>query len=147
MIRRPPRSTRTDTLFPYTTLFRSQQHHALRPLQAHRRADPRHAGGRQAIADGATDRRSEARVPRRDAEIAGGGDVDAAAHGPPLHHRDGGAGYGVESAHQFVDVPFIFSPLPAAFIKFGRDNSELKSQMRIWNPVSSLKKKKIQKHK
>src|SRR3546814_3232704 len=29
MIRRPPRSTRTDTLFPYTTLFRSQafSHH------------------------------------------------------------------------------------------------------------------------
>src|SRR3546814_19998391 len=30
MIRRPPRSTRTDTLFPYTTLFRSldlQTHH------------------------------------------------------------------------------------------------------------------------
>src|SRR3546814_5273789 len=26
MIRRPPRSTRTDTLFPYTTLFRSQGH-------------------------------------------------------------------------------------------------------------------------
>src|SRR3546814_18679598 len=26
MIRRPPRSTRTDTLFPYTTLFRSRQH-------------------------------------------------------------------------------------------------------------------------
>src|SRR3546814_13269439 len=25
MIRRPPRSTRTDTLFPYTTLFRSQE--------------------------------------------------------------------------------------------------------------------------
>src|SRR3546814_16203512 len=24
MIRRPPRSTRTDTLFPYTTLFRSK---------------------------------------------------------------------------------------------------------------------------
>src|SRR3546814_9508605 len=28
MIRRPPRSTRTDTLFPYTTLFRSQQRKA-----------------------------------------------------------------------------------------------------------------------
>src|SRR3546814_6332439 len=27
MIRRPPRSTRTDTLFPYTTLFRSSAHH------------------------------------------------------------------------------------------------------------------------
>src|SRR3546814_13046785 len=26
MIRRPPRSTRTDTLFPYTTLFRSAAH-------------------------------------------------------------------------------------------------------------------------
>src|SRR3546814_1283412 len=26
MIRRPPRSTRTDTLFPYTTLFRSFRH-------------------------------------------------------------------------------------------------------------------------
>src|SRR3546814_18928666 len=25
MIRRPPRSTRTDTLFPYATLFRSRQ--------------------------------------------------------------------------------------------------------------------------
>src|SRR3546814_9340362 len=28
MIRRPPRSTRTDTLFPYTTLFRSPRGHA-----------------------------------------------------------------------------------------------------------------------
>src|SRR3546814_1080555 len=27
MIRRPPRSTRTDTLFPYTTLFRSAAQH------------------------------------------------------------------------------------------------------------------------
>src|SRR3546814_3337658 len=27
MMRRPPRSTRTDTLFPYTTLFRSCVHH------------------------------------------------------------------------------------------------------------------------
>src|SRR3546814_2676954 len=37
MIRRPPRSTRTDTLFPYTTLFRS----ALdpQPRQQERQAD------------------------------------------------------------------------------------------------------------
>src|SRR3546814_5191837 len=36
MIRRPPRSTRTDTLFPYTTLFRSpsRQDHPQRPLPA-----------------------------------------------------------------------------------------------------------------
>src|SRR3546814_18625481 len=32
MIRRPPRSTRTDTLFPYTTLFRSVDQQALRIL-------------------------------------------------------------------------------------------------------------------
>src|SRR3546814_439862 len=29
MIRQPPRSTRTDTLFPYTTLFRSARNEAL----------------------------------------------------------------------------------------------------------------------
>src|SRR3546814_4943893 len=33
MIRRPPRSTRTDTLFPYTTLFRSEA--AVRPARQH----------------------------------------------------------------------------------------------------------------
>src|SRR3546814_9289347 len=32
MIRRPPRSTRTDTLFPYTTLFRSAQSRPLSPF-------------------------------------------------------------------------------------------------------------------
>src|SRR3546814_2618424 len=31
MIRRPPRSTRTDTLFPYTTLFRSPRRLHSRP--------------------------------------------------------------------------------------------------------------------
>src|SRR3546814_12640500 len=34
MIRRPPRSTRTDTLFPYTTLFRSARLPAARALVA-----------------------------------------------------------------------------------------------------------------
>src|SRR3546814_6786052 len=39
MIRRPPRSTRTDTLFPYTTLFRSvvlvgEDHHGVRADEA-----------------------------------------------------------------------------------------------------------------
>src|SRR3546814_2680185 len=33
MIRRPPRSTRTDTLFPYTTLFRSRHAHVSLHLQ------------------------------------------------------------------------------------------------------------------
>src|SRR3546814_12861587 len=38
MIRRPPRSTRTDTLFPYTTLFRSAAR------EAATRGPGRHAG-------------------------------------------------------------------------------------------------------
>src|SRR3546814_12520456 len=41
MIRQPPRSTRTDTLFPYTTLFRSQ----VRSLLGHRRYAGQAIGG------------------------------------------------------------------------------------------------------
>src|SRR3546814_11634604 len=56
MIRRPPRSTRTDTLFPYTTLFRSLPArpgllHHVRPR--HHRAGPLGGGlgtGRRAAA-------------------------------------------------------------------------------------------------
>src|SRR3546814_18491880 len=39
MIRRPPRSTRTDTLFPYTTLFRSAEAAHLRIHLADARQD------------------------------------------------------------------------------------------------------------
>src|SRR3546814_8455562 len=43
MIRRPPRSTRTDTLFPYTTRFRSAVEGArVRPGRPHRPGDLRH---------------------------------------------------------------------------------------------------------
>src|SRR3546814_1008279 len=43
MIRRPPRSTRTDTLFPYTTLFRS------RPVGDRLRLGPRFEGIAQRV--------------------------------------------------------------------------------------------------
>src|SRR3546814_10578334 len=43
MIRRPPRSTRTDTLFPYTTLFRSLRAH--RANARDRRSDEDDARG------------------------------------------------------------------------------------------------------
>src|SRR3546814_1120618 len=36
MIRRPPRSTRTDTLFPYTTLVRSASRYLIMHFQEHR---------------------------------------------------------------------------------------------------------------
>src|SRR3546814_11448581 len=50
MVRRPPISTRTDTLFPHTTLFRShalvviadRRHEERRALEAAPRADFRH---------------------------------------------------------------------------------------------------------
>src|SRR3546814_13431195 len=48
MIRRPPRSTRTDTLLPYTTLFRSRTVDADKLLagEAERRAPYRSFGAR-----------------------------------------------------------------------------------------------------
>src|SRR3546814_15613022 len=75
MIRRPPRSTRTDTLFPYTTLFRSRP--ADRPVRQQRRqrraspalrgpGQPRHAPGIDPVPD--------VRRPRHPAlQRAGGG--------------------------------------------------------------------------
>src|SRR3546814_3614197 len=57
MIRRPPRSTRTDTLFPYTTLFRSQSGGLRQPrtpgVELRRRDDlevGRAVGGAQFVA-------------------------------------------------------------------------------------------------
>src|SRR3546814_7886095 len=54
MIRRPPRSTRTDTLFPYTTLFRSRRIAGWPDSRGHR------AGNRAARA-----RRPPPSAPRR----------------------------------------------------------------------------------
>src|SRR3546814_3472075 len=61
MIRRPPRSTRTDTLFPYTTLFRS------RPEAFHGGAD--RASARRKWRDGIFDRRRRDRVGARSAAV------------------------------------------------------------------------------
>src|SRR3546814_2248449 len=49
MIRRPPRSTRTDTLFPYTTLFRSHPHEAVEDHLQHRQTP---VGDERAVDDG-----------------------------------------------------------------------------------------------
>src|SRR3546814_18337810 len=46
MFRRPPRSTRTDTLFPYPTLFRSQSHPDRRVQYPRARQSGARAGGR-----------------------------------------------------------------------------------------------------
>src|SRR3546814_14237008 len=76
MIRRPPRSTRTDTLFPYTTLFRSLRlvpHRAFPPVKRAHAGNHVGAGG-QALADGGFGNR---------ARLVGGraGDVEHADDG------------------------------------------------------------------
>src|SRR3546814_15233666 len=61
MIRRPPRSTRTDTLFPYTTLFRSSEMPiALRDARDRHVARLEHGFGFHRIE---TDRRACAGIP------------------------------------------------------------------------------------
>src|SRR3546814_11818727 len=77
MIRRPPRSTRTDTLFPYTTLFRSasrsppctRRRSGVGPDTARPRGDARAARSRRApwprYVDGRPGRRTRAARSRR----------------------------------------------------------------------------------
>src|SRR3546814_3062839 len=68
MIRRPPRSTRTDTLFPYTTLFRSTPHTS-EPADPWERLQPRALAPSPAKAGGeevrlrATGSRADERTP------------------------------------------------------------------------------------
>src|SRR3546814_9901684 len=63
MIRLPPRSTRTDTLFPYTTIFRSHHSRDDRELRAARAVDEV-APARHRLYDLDRDRRGR-RFPRR----------------------------------------------------------------------------------
>src|SRR3546814_10073858 len=114
MIRRPPRSTRTATLFPYTTLFRSV--HVL---------VPRNGGGSAALIEGlhaicrsALSGRGKSVANCRNAGIA------APAHSPsppPIQHNVLGGGEGERSEEH---------------------TSELQSLMRISYAVFCLQKKK-----
>src|SRR3546814_13344614 len=103
IIRRPPRSTRTDTLFPYTTLFRSpcplrcgelraaRRTGAAGPARADRGMPLRVAG--RAAADGVLPARLHGlRHRAADGDAAGGkpaGDRRARRH---VHPPDGGRG-------------------------------------------------------
>src|SRR3546814_18096197 len=82
MIRRPPRSTRTDTLFPYTTLFRSQRE---RPFSRdpRGRAAKRRACGRPACHEGSEYPADRACPPRLAASRRGpqGYSASTLAHG------------------------------------------------------------------
>src|SRR3546814_14831326 len=63
MIRRPPRSTRTDTLFPYTTLFRSVLGFDHAPSVHAARRHAALPGARLSWPDLLVDRRGEASQP------------------------------------------------------------------------------------
>src|SRR3546814_5944563 len=99
MIRRPPRSTRTDTLFPYTTLFRSvgddgadvaatdDAQRLAGQLHAHEARLLPLAGLRRAVRGGDLARQREH---QRDG-VLGGGDGVAVGR---VHHHDAAPGGG-----------------------------------------------------
>src|SRR3546814_10241061 len=119
MIRRPPRSTRTDTLFPYTTLFRSAKAFRL-ALDAHLEAvEEKHAADADDQAGQRRDHRVRYTVGHRPR-------VGAAADHHAVEHFEHG-GDGAEQAEQR---------------RSEEHTSELQSLMRISYAVFCLKKKK-----
>src|SRR3546814_4638030 len=131
MIRRPPRSTRTDTLFPYTTLFRSQEERRDREAQV--------VEGRRIAPVDAEQRR------RRDAGIA----VEAVEEVVVLAHEveegDGdrqGDHDGVDALGAHRDEADEGAEEGGAEDRSEEHTSELQSLMRISYAVFCLKKKK-----
>src|SRR3546814_3581802 len=112
MIRRPPRSTRTDTLFPYTTLFRSGDAAFFPEIGDERR---RVAAVHQHGGDGIGPLRRRGDV-----------EVDGAALAPHLHR----------GAHRLGQQPV------SAEHRSEEHTSELQSLMRRSYAVFCLKKKK-----
>src|SRR3546814_1131715 len=121
MMRRPPRSTRTDTLFPYTTLFRSGK--KIKGRKRHIVTDT--TGLLVGLAIHGADIQDRDGAPALLASIR---------HSFPwLRHLFADGGYGGPK-------------LRAALDKIGRSEehtSELQSLMRISYAVSCLKKKNI----
>src|SRR3546814_9279027 len=116
MIRRPPRSTRTDTLFPYTTLFRS------------------HADGLEVVLDDAAQLGDQ----RRHVHAAG---LEVAALGVEhgLHLVDQEGDVAALAEHRGHDPGERDDPLEV--FRSEEHTSELESLMRISYAVFCLKKK------
>src|SRR3546814_1882655 len=131
MIRRPPRSTRTDTLFPYTTLFRSLL------------VGDDHDRGVVALLDLAQ------RAALFVEQVVG--DVDRGLHqhlpGVLLHrvlfgNADDGQRQRLDAAH--AAVAFAARADDLAGLRSEEHTSELQSLMRISYAVFCLKKKRKQ---
>src|SRR3546814_10185693 len=139
MLRRPPRSTRTDTLCPYTTLFRSQRtcaasprsvdrlrHHA--KIGLHRLPAAGEAFARFLFADRGHDDHILAMLP-----VDGGGDL-----------VPGGKLAGIEQAKHFVELAAAAHRIEQHRLdelvrRSEEHTSELQSLMRISSAVFCLK--------
>src|SRR3546814_5340313 len=119
MIRRPPRTTRTDTLFPHTTLFRSTPCRT-RGSMSPGRSSPRKAGRSKPMASGTV---HASRTVASTTDVRSGF-ADALEHG-------GGDGIFRRAAAPDEELEEI-----------GRAHVELQSLMRISYAVFCLKKKK-----
>src|SRR3546814_4658103 len=151
MIRRPPRSTRTDTLFPYTTLFRSERAVVEQQRDEVEHVARVHLAGVQRAAAGQVQRTGDgdavavdglARL--RQLAVAAGlrGQVDDHAAGLHAgHHRCGNDHRRRAPGHRggaddHVDALEVFAQ------RSEEHTSELQSLMRISYAVFCLKKKK-----
>src|SRR3546814_4485587 len=114
MNRRPPRSTRTDTLFPYTTLFRSPAAAEPRPPEHHGSPPAPEAAAHAAIAE------DHDEDDRHDDDPEEPGRARA-----PIALRQKPCGFGV----------------PGLRLRSEEHTSELQSLMRISYAVFCLKKK------
>src|SRR3546814_12130028 len=85
MIRRQPRSTRTDTLFPYTTLFRSPGGESVELMEAARQRDMRFILMKQEVAG--------AMLASTWGEITGAPGVCLSTRGPGAANMVNGAAY------------------------------------------------------
>src|SRR3546814_8506058 len=127
MIRRPPRSTRTDTLFPYTTLFRSD---ALDPVSEHQLF--------VGELDGGCRLKYHEKLLLLKGRRAKKGKASLAVRPTPISsetHATDAAGHGWRAA-------FVGELRSSRFGRSEEHTSELQSLMRISYAVFCLKKKK-----
>src|SRR3546814_5342642 len=118
MIRRPPGSTRTDTLFPYTTLFRShgrrllsvRAHHGPSPGPRHRRRHARRGPGERRGAGSLSGGSAFMTTPA--ATMPAGAATRARATEPLLSCRDLHAYYGESTAVQAVSFGWTQTESP-----------------------------------
>src|SRR3546814_9760019 len=139
MIRRPPRSTRTDTLFPYTTLFRSASFHA-EHFQLPELRDLSHRKRQKAYVMKAASARMKCQPTGTSLSALARRAGDSSANPIPSSHS--------QAACQRPRMTIIFGMLLCHVSKamapdeIGKHTSELQSLMRISYAVFCLKKKK-----